>query len=175
MSSSQNDKRDMVQSEGDIIRLVYHSACIIPDYPEVVGLALDDILESARRRNVENGISGALVYADRQFIQILEGPIDSVDETFARIMDDKRHRDVCLVSRMASEQRVFERWPMAFLSEPELRPTLQSVGMNGAFDISRMPVDLIGPFLSRILAPVVEASRVQPLPAGVANMLARAC
>lgn len=170
MSSTPNNKRD----SDNIVQLVYHSTSVIPDYPEVVGLSLDDILETARRRNVDNGISGALVYADRQFIQIIEGPVDSVDETFARIMEDKRHRDVRLVSRTPSVDRLFERWPMAFLSEPELRPTLQQVGMNGAFDISRMPIDLIGPFLSRILAPVVEASRIKPVPAGMTTMLARA-
>lgn len=173
MSSSGHGNQETTSTD-NLIRLVYHSTCIIPDYPEVVGLALDDILESARRRNVENGISGALIYADRQFLQVVEGTATSVDETFARIQDDKRHRDVRMVCRVPTEERLFERWPMAFLSEPELRPTLQRVGMNGAFDISRMPIDLIGPFLSSILSPVVQASRIRALPTAVTNVLASA-
>jgi hypothetical protein len=175
--SSKTDSRSdaaSTQTARTDIRLVYHSTCTIPDYPEVVGLALDDILEAARNRNMETGCSGALIYADRQFLQVLEGPADAVDETLARIMQDKRHENIRLVCRVPVQDRLFERWPMAFLSEPELRPTLQRVGLNGAFDISRMPVDLIGPFLSSILAPVVQAARTDRLPDTVPTMLAQA-
>lgn len=173
MSSSSHGSERAAKAD-NLIRLVYHSTCAIPDYPEVVGLALDDIIESATRHNLENGISGALLYADRQFIQVVEGPALSVDETFARIQNDKRHRDIRMVCRVPMTDRLFERWPIAFLSEPELRPTLQHVGMKGAFDISRLPTDLIGPFLSSMLGPVIESSRMRALPTGVNTMLARA-
>jgi hypothetical protein len=172
-STSGNEAKTALASDANI-RLVYHSTSAIPDYPEVVGLALDDILEAARNRNVQCGCSGALIYADRQFLQVLEGPVAAVDETLERIMQDKRHTNVRLIARVPAQELLFERWPMAFLSEPELRPMLKQVGLNGTFDISRMPVDLIGPFLSSVLAPVVQAARSERLPAHLPAMLAQA-
>lgn len=73
---------------------------------------LDDILITARRRNHANGITGALICRADIYMQILEGPRDAVNATFARIMRDKRHLEVALIYAGDIEDRLFPDWDM---------------------------------------------------------------
>jgi hypothetical protein len=70
----------------------------------------------ARERNVERGITGMLVAADRSFFQILEGDADAVDELYRTIAADRRHIGVTLIIREPIARRAFELSPMGFLS-----------------------------------------------------------
>lgn len=55
---------------------------------------LSELLERTRSRNASVGLTGLLLYADGSFVQTLEGPDAVVEETFARISGDPRHRSV---------------------------------------------------------------------------------
>ena len=44
----------------------------------------------ARRHNTKNDVTGALVCRQDVFIQLLEGPPEKVEETYARISKDDR-------------------------------------------------------------------------------------
>ncbi len=81
-----------------------------------VGLSAGDIagiLAASRRNNARAGITG-LLYADgTRFLQALEGPEDAVEETFARIKRDPRHRALVSLSRKNVEHREFGNWEMA--------------------------------------------------------------
>ena len=81
---------------------------------------LTDLLVTSRRNNHAAGLSGMLLYVNGHFIQTLEGPQDAVEQTFARIGRDPRHRDVLLVLRDETPTRVFAEWTMGFESvDPE--------------------------------------------------------
>lgn len=71
------------------------------------------LLQDAQQLNAIDGITG-LLYADgERFLQVLEGPDDSVGPTYARIeRDDRHHRIVKLVDRMVNA-REFGDWTMA--------------------------------------------------------------
>jgi hypothetical protein len=75
---------------------------------------LGQILESSMRRNLQNGITGMLLYAEGHFIQALEGDEPWVLETFQRIWEDERHRYVTLVHADPVDHRCFARWSMGF-------------------------------------------------------------
>jgi len=76
---------------------------------------LERLLAGARRRNQTVGVTGMLVFHDRIFLQALEGEKRAVNEIFASIQVDARHRDVTVLHRGPDlEQRVFGDWPMGF-------------------------------------------------------------
>ncbi|WP_164519484.1 BLUF domain-containing protein [Nocardioides ferulae] len=77
---------------------------------------LVDLLAGSRARNEAAGITGLLLYRDGNVIQTLEGPHVAVEETFARIRRDPRHRGVIVLLREEVAERAFPEWSMAFRS-----------------------------------------------------------
>lgn len=73
-----------------------------------------DILHGARAHNGISGVTGLLCAADDRFLQLLEGPAESVDVAMARIKDDPRHRDIELLVDRPVERRAFGDWAMAY-------------------------------------------------------------
>ena len=72
------------------------------------------ILEQSRHNNAIDGVTGLLWSDGRRFMQVLEGPEESVAPTFARIGVDGRHRDVAVLSDRRLGEREFGYWSMAF-------------------------------------------------------------
>ncbi|RYD58127.1 MAG: BLUF domain-containing protein [Sphingomonadales bacterium] len=71
------------------------------------------ILAASRRNNHRDSITG-LLYSDKsRFLQVLEGPEDKVEEAFARIQADPRHRAIVQLSRRTTDAREFGDWEMA--------------------------------------------------------------
>ncbi len=77
---------------------------------------LQRILNSARRHNIMNKVTGCLVYHDRNFLQLIEGPDQAVRDTFARIKKDWRHNGVILMAEDEIEERTFSDWSMGLVS-----------------------------------------------------------
>lgn len=71
-----------------------------------------DILVEARRNNLRDGITGALICRQDLFIQLIEGPEAKVDELYSRIAVDSRHRDVRLTLSANISVRMFPGWEM---------------------------------------------------------------
>lgn len=55
---------------------------------------LTDILEKARIKNNKLGVTGMLIYHDREIMQILEGDKSTVLNLFQTIFEDTRHTSV---------------------------------------------------------------------------------
>ena len=101
-------------SESGLRRLVYASRSRIGGGAAAVAVELAAILESARRRNEESGVTGALVLRGRRFAQALEGPHAAVQEVFGRIAADVRHDEVTVVEDGPVPARAFPGWSMAY-------------------------------------------------------------
>ncbi len=76
--------------------------------------ALSSILASARRNNQANDITGLLMFNGKRFLQVIEGPADAVEATYARINCDPRHRAQVVLARRTVDQREFGDWSMAY-------------------------------------------------------------
>ncbi|WP_448501945.1 BLUF domain-containing protein [Sphingomonas sp.] len=75
--------------------------------------SVEQILRVSRRNNLRDAITG-LLYADgMRFLQVLEGPIDSVTAAYERIHKDPRHRAVVRLSNREVSEREFGEWEMA--------------------------------------------------------------
>ena len=76
---------------------------------------LNELLLGARNRNKTLGVSGMLVFHGGTFLQALEGEQRAVNEIFASIASDRRHRDIDVLHRGPGfDQRVFGDWSMGF-------------------------------------------------------------
>ena len=73
---------------------------------------LAGILLSARRNNPRDGITGALICRHDLYLQLIEGPEESIDALLARIMKDDRHNDVRVLLSTEVDQRLFPEWAM---------------------------------------------------------------
>lgn len=73
---------------------------------------LSGILQDARRCNLRDDITGALVCRHDIYLQLLEGPSEPVTEAYKRICRDDRHAGITkLVDRQVTS-RMFGNWAM---------------------------------------------------------------
>ncbi len=93
-----------------LIQLIYVSSAL----KKQSDAELDAILESSVRNNKKNNVSGMLLYADGNFLQVLEGEEAAIDETFTRVEKDPRHHGIIVLERDAIQERSFAQWSMGF-------------------------------------------------------------
>lgn len=70
------------------------------------------ILQASRHNNALDGITGLLWYDGAHFVQVLEGPEESVATAFARISADRRHEAVEVLSDRRLDTPEFGYWSM---------------------------------------------------------------
>ncbi len=77
---------------------------------------LEEILDQARDRNATQQITGALVYVDGTFLQVLEGEAALVKALMAAIALDVRHETVTILKEAEIPAPIFSDWRMAYVS-----------------------------------------------------------
>ncbi|MFO1496395.1 MAG: BLUF domain-containing protein [Lysobacterales bacterium] len=91
-----------------LCRLIYASRAVELPRPEDI----DAILGVSRANNAKVGVTGALMYSSREFLQCLEGAREAVNSTYARIIKDPRHTEVTILEFSEIERRWFAGWGM---------------------------------------------------------------
>lgn len=119
------------------LQIMYSSQATAPMSVE----ALEQILNDARVGNVLHNVTGALVYVDGVFFQILEGDAGVVRKLMASIAADARHHSVKVFHEAEVEARAFESWRMAYLS-PTAGQMAAWAGLPGATTIDALLRDL---------------------------------
>ena len=93
-----------------LVRFIYASRSIS-------GVVSNEVARAIIAKSIQNNrvadITGLVVIGGDRFLQLLEGPADEVEATFARIRQDPRHCDVIAISRGHGEKRLFRDWNMA--------------------------------------------------------------
>ena len=85
------------------------------DYEEIL-----KILTHSWKYNHNSYISGMLLYDDRHFMQIIQGPIATIDRLYARISRDKRHSDIKLIGEELLNERDCSGWGIGFYDNQEV-------------------------------------------------------
>ena len=114
---------------GKIYRIVYASSARW----HMEEIELQEILRKARRYNEQHGISGLLLYADGNFLQILEGGKQQVEHLYMKISADNRHNGIIRLISQTSDTRSFPDWSMGYhkISREELEQNVP--GFNSIF------------------------------------------
>lgn len=90
-------------------QIVYISTAV----PTFQTADLGPLLYEARYANLRAGVTGALLFDGKQFLQALEGEIDDVRATYRRISRDTRHTKIKMLSDKDVRFREFGNWDMA--------------------------------------------------------------
>ena len=93
-----------------MLQLVYVSTAA----PGVDEKMVSAILARSRANNARNLLTGLLYFDGGRFMQVLEGAPERIEETYARITADPRHRALVVVSRRTIAAREFGNWAMAY-------------------------------------------------------------
>jgi hypothetical protein len=80
-----------------LFRLVYASTSLLSDKPHLAGEQIEQILLASRRNNEAAEITGALLFSDTNFSQVLEGPRAEVERLYETLNHDPRHKDLLLL------------------------------------------------------------------------------
>lgn len=90
-----------------LTQLVYVSRPFGFDDAMLAGILLD-----ARRNNLRDDITGALIVRGDLYIQLLEGPRRAVEMCYGRIRQDDRHVEPRRVMHRKIATRLFPGWSM---------------------------------------------------------------
>ena len=88
------------------------------------------LLKGARKHNQDNNITGLLCFDGVRFLQILEGDETTVQNLYASIQVDPRHKGVELIHSGKTMERSFTSWSMAYENFPVgiLEPLTENIG-----------------------------------------------
>jgi hypothetical protein len=94
-----------------LVRLLYVSQ---PTGP-ITTTVTTSILEKSNAYNKKENITGVLCQGSDLWIQVLEGERSQVNVLYARIMADRHHRNIELLSMEEITHRQFGQWSMALV------------------------------------------------------------
>lgn len=90
-----------------LLQIIYVSQPFGFDEAMLYGILMD-----ARRNNLRDDVTGALICRDDAYLQLIEGPETSILNTYARIASDSRHVDVNFLFGEPVSNRLFPGWAM---------------------------------------------------------------
>jgi hypothetical protein len=119
---------------------------------------LEEILTDARTGNQARNVTGALVYVDGVFFQIIEGDRDVVRNLMASIASDSRHHSVKVFYEAEVDVRAFQSWSMAYLSPTPEQMSIWA-GLPGTATVEELLADVSSDphRVPRILVSVLNA------------------
>jgi len=116
------------------------------------------IIRGAHAGNVADGVTGALVFLDGWFAQVLEGSPAILDAQLARIRRDPRHEGLQIRQRERVHARVFAGQPMALRTRACLDfGVLDAFGYHPGFPVAEFPADVLVEFI------VQACRRIRPV------------
>ena len=104
-----------------LVRLLYVSQPVGPITTTMTTL----ILEKSTAHNKKENITGVLCQGSGLWLQVLEGERSQVNLLYARIMSDRNHHNVELLSMEEITQRSFGQWSMALVYLSKDDPMVQ--------------------------------------------------
>jgi hypothetical protein len=108
MNADAGSARSRAEEEASCFQLIYASEATAP----MSELDLHTLLFEARSRNDSLDVTGLLLHAHGQFLQLLEGDEATVRALYADIRDDPRHEDVRTLLTTETARRTFPDWSM---------------------------------------------------------------
>jgi hypothetical protein len=71
----------------------------------------------ARNQNIKNDLTGMLCFNSQYFLQCIEGPRSAINDTYHKILNDKRHSQIVILDYKEVTNREFNDWSMGYVPE----------------------------------------------------------
>jgi hypothetical protein len=91
----------------DLKRVIY-----VSEKTDSSDAGLAQIIVSSTKNNPETGVTGCLLSGSNSFLQLLEGPRQTIDRLYVTISADSRHKNVVMLTDEDIDERLFESWSM---------------------------------------------------------------
>ncbi|WDQ16096.1 BLUF domain-containing protein [Rhodopirellula sp. P2] len=119
---------------------------------------LKGLLDQSRQKNARLSVTGILLYSDqsREFIQLLEGEQDAIEQLMEVITVDDRHTSVDVMYQGNIKTRSFDGWSMAFRKLDDVDPKL--LEGSPTFNANSLPPALLNGRNSRARSIVMSLS-----------------
>jgi hypothetical protein len=101
-------------------------------------LGLMRLLYHSYSNNQALGITGALIYENNKFGQVIEGPEKDIQALWQKIQKDGRHKNVRLIETKFIAERSFSKWTMVFQGSEEVAKNLPEV--SAAIESVNFPI-----------------------------------
>jgi hypothetical protein len=101
---------------------------------------LHDIASKARLMNERQGITGALLFVENSFVQVIEGEDASIERLLAALRGDIRHRDLTILMDRKVACRDFKNWSMGIITISEEKKADVVREIHSA-DTAQLPAD----------------------------------
>ncbi len=138
-----------------LVKTIYISRSTGPQTSTMTG----SILKTALVFNRVHQVTGVLCQGQGFFIQVLEGERSVINQLYARIVRDSRHKDVEMVSMEEISQRQFTGWSMALIDLSDTDPMV--VMQHPEFD----PYSASAAFLSQQITDWIASGKPIQSPA----------
>jgi hypothetical protein len=79
---------------------------------------VDELVSYSLTNNLATGVTGAMLFTGRYFVQIIEGAPDTVEKLIARIRKDSRHHKMKVILRKPTTKRTYQKWSMGYVVLP---------------------------------------------------------
>ncbi len=74
---------------------------------------INEITETSIKNNKRRQVTGVLVHLSNLFFQVIEGPVEAIDEVWSKILADPRHEEVVVLkTELDIQSRLFGTWSM---------------------------------------------------------------
>jgi hypothetical protein len=83
------------------------------------GTVTANLLATCQAHNAAHGVTGVLCQGQGLYLQVLEGERAAVNALYATILQDRRHRDVQMLSFEEITTRRYPDWSMAHVVLPD--------------------------------------------------------
>jgi hypothetical protein len=77
---------------------------------------LHELRDESLSNNPRHGVTGLLLYVNRVFMQVIEGPHAEIGQLFDNIQIDQRNQSVVEMFDRSVDERAFVGWSMGFHS-----------------------------------------------------------
>ena len=84
-------------------------------------VALRELADLAWHRNQEVGVTGYLHFSKGRFTQYIEGEATTLENLFASIQRDSRHRVLAVAEEGETTERRFPQWGMRWVRDEEVQ------------------------------------------------------
>ena len=103
---------------------------------------LDQLLIHCRRNNAAASVTGALLYHNGYFMQLIEGPLGAINSTYNRIQADSRHEVLSILFEDQISARFFPDWTMGYRAEDDMPSgSLDTIYETARTSTTRFPIN----------------------------------